>query len=382
MDYEIPTVRPEIGKFLAFDHIVFWVGNAKSTASHYCARYGFEYLAYRGLENGSKQLACHVVKNGKVIFEFQSPYEPNDSLGIGAHISKHGEGARDVAFMVEDSAGIHNKAVSRGAKSVREPETLTDEHGTVVVSSVQPYNDAIHTFVERKEYKGAFMPGYIPHPLKDPLNAILPPVLMERLDHTVCNQEVGEMEPTAVWYEKFLDFHRFWSVDENVLHTDYSALRSTVMTDFDHNIKLPINEPAPGLKKSQIQEFVEYYGGPGVQHIAIKTPDLLSTIHALRARGVEFLTVPEKYYENLRKNIPHMTVHIKEDIDVIQKLGILVDYDDKGYLLQLFTKPIEDRPTLFFEFIQRNNHNGFGVGNFKSLFQAIEDEQARRGNLL
>lgn len=190
------------------------------------------------------------------------------------------------------------------------------------------------------------------------------------------------MEPTAAWYEKMLDFHRFWSVDESVLHTDYSALRSIVMTDFDEKVKLPINEPAPGKKKSQIQEYVEYYAGAGVQHIALNTSCILETITALRARGVEFLAIPQAYYTNLRKHIPQMTIKITEDIDTIEKLGILVDYDDKGYLLQLFTKPIEDRPTVFYEFIQRHNHNGFGAGNFKSLFQAIEDEQAKRGNLV
>ena len=201
------------------------------------------------------------------------------------------------------------------------------------------------------------------------------------IDHTVSNQELDEMEPTAQWYEKMLDFHRFWSVDEDVMHTEFSALRSIVMADFDEVIKTPINEPAPGKKKSQIQEYCDYYAGAGVQHIAINVPDIISTIEALRARGVEFLMVPKTYYDNLRKNIPKMTVHITEDIDKVEKLGILIDYDDKGYLLQLFTKPVEDRPTLFFEFIQRHNHQGFGIGNFKSLFMAIEDEQARRGNL-
>lgn len=381
MDYEKPTERPAIGMFYGFDHLVFWVGNAKLIASYYCARFGFEYLAYKGLETGSKKVASHVVKNDKVIFEFQSPYEPNDDIGISAHISKHGDGVRDVAFTVDDAVGIYKKAVERGAKSAREPVTLTDEFGTVILASVQPYNDTIHTFVQRNDYKGAFLPGYVPHYLQDPLNKVLPSTDLLFIDHVVCNQGVDDMEPTAQWYEKMLDFHRFWSVDETVLHTDYSALRSTVMTDFDEKVKLPINEPAVGKKKSQIQEYVDYYAGGGVQHIALRTNDIIKSIEALRARGVEFLDVPETYYDNLRKNIPSMTVHIKEDIDTIAKLKILVDYDDKGYLLQLFTKPLEDRPTVFIEIIQRNNHQGFGVGNFKSLFKAIEDEQARRGNL-
>lgn len=208
------------------------------------------------------------------------------------------------------------------------------------------------------------MPGYKPHFLHDPLTEALPKVNINFIDHIVCNQEGDEMEPTAVWYEKMLGFHRFWSVDESVMHTDYSALRSTVMTDFDEKIKLAINEPAPGKKKSQIQEYVDYYAGAGVQHIALNTSCILETVAALRDRGVEFLDIPQAYYSNLRKNIPKMTVKITEDIDTIEKLGILLDYDDKGYLLQLFTRPIEDRPTVFYEFIQRHNHNGFGVGNF------------------
>lgn len=381
MDYDKPKERPEIGTFHCFDHLVFWVGNAKSSAQHYCARYGFTAIAYRGLETGSKKIASHVVRNNKIIFEFQSAYEPNDDLGIGAHLTKHGEGVRDVAFTVDDAAGIFKKAVSRGAKPIREPETLTDEHGTVIIATVATYGDTVHSFVQRDGYKGAFLPGYRTITTIDPVNAAMPEIGLSHLDHIVCNQEVGDMEPTGQWYEKMLDFHRFWSVDENVLHTEYSALRSLVMADFDENVKLPINEPAPGKKRSQIQEYVDYYGGPGVQHIALRTFNLLDTITNLRARGVDFLPVPATYYENLRKNIPKMTIKIKEDIDTIEKLGILVDYDDKGYLLQLFTKPITDRPTVFFEFIQRENHQGFGVGNFKSLFQAIEDEQALRGNL-
>jgi 4-hydroxyphenylpyruvate dioxygenase len=381
MDYEKPKERPAIGQFYGFDHLVWWVGNAKCLASYYCARFGFEFLAYRGLETGSKKIASHVIRCDKVIFEFQSAYQPEDDTGISAHVTKHGDGVRDVAFTVDDAAGIYKKAVDRGAKSIRAPETLSDEFGTVVVASISPYGDTVHTFVQRNNYKGAFLPGYKPHYLRDPLNDVLPPTDLQFIDHVVCNQEIDDMEPTAQWYEKMLDFHRFWSVDETIMHTDYSALRSTVMTDFDEKVKLPINEPAVGKKKSQIQEYCDYYAGPGVQHIALRSDNILKTIEAMRSRGVEFLDVPASYYENLRKNIPSMTIEIKEDVDTIEKLKILVDYDDKGYLLQLFTKPVEDRPTVFIEIIQRRNHWGFGVGNFKSLFQAIEDEQAKRGNL-
>jgi 4-hydroxyphenylpyruvate dioxygenase len=381
MDYEKPTERPAIGVFHCFDHLTFWVGNAKAMAAHYNARFGFTYLAYSGLETGSKKVASHVVKNDRIVIQFQSSLDPNDSEGIGAHVMKRGDGVRDVAFSVDDAAGIYKKAVERGAKSVREPETLSDEHGQVVVASILAYNETIHTFVQRAGYKGPFMPGYQPHYMEETINKYLPPVNINFIDHVVCNQPIDEMEPTAEWYEKMLDFHRFWSVDETIMHTDYSALKSTVMADFDENVKLPINEPAIGKKKSQIQEYVDYYAGSGVQHIALNTKDIIGTITALRERGVEFLEVPKAYYDNLRKNIPNMTIEITEDIDAIEKLRILVDYDDKGYLLQLFTKPIEDRPTLFYEFIQRHNHQGFGVGNFKSLFKAIEDDQAKRGNL-
>jgi 4-hydroxyphenylpyruvate dioxygenase len=381
MNYEKPKVRPEVGVFHSFDHLVFWVGNAKTMAAYFTSRLGMEYYAYRGLETGEKQVACHVVKSNNLIFELQSGYEPCDSLGINAHVAKHGDAVRDVAFNVDDAKGIYNKAISRGAKSVREPQELTDEHGTVIVASIATYGDTIHTMVQRNGYKGFFLPGYIKHPLSEPLNKLLPETGLSHVDHVVGNHPDGEMEIAGNWYEKMLDWHRFWSVDESVLHTEYSALRSLVMADFDENCKMPNNEPAPGKKRSQIQEYVDYYAGSGVQHIALYTNDLLTTINALRNRGVDFLEIPKTYYSNLRKNIPNMTVKIEEDIDEIERLRILVDYDDKGYLLQLFTKPIMDRPTVFFEFIQRHNNNGFGVGNFKSLFQAIEDEQALRGNL-
>ena len=367
---------------MGFSHLVFWVGNAKVTASYYTSRFGFEYLAYRGLETGNRKIASHVVTNGKVIFEFQSAYEPNDSSGIQKFISEHGDGCRDVAFKVEDCPGIFKKAVSRGATPVQEPTTVSDEHGSVVVATLKTYGDTIHTLVENIDYKGCFLPGYKPHHLKEPFNTLAPSIELNFVDHVVGNQPVDQMEPTVEWYEKMLDFHRFWSVDDSIMHTEYSALNSTVVTDFDENVKMPINEPAPGKKKSQIQEYVDYWNGAGVQHIALNTPDVIKTVSALRARGVEFLEVPDTYYDNLRANIPSMTIKIKEDIETLQKLKILIDYDNKGYLLQIFTKPVEDRPTLFFEFIQRNNHQGFGAGNFKSLFKAIEDEQALRGNLV
>lgn len=225
------------------------------------------------------------------------------------------------------------------------------------------------------------MPGFKAHHLKEKLNAVLPETSLEFIDHVVGNQPDMEMEPVAEWYEKMLDFHRFWSVDDTMIHTDFSSLRSIVVADFDETIKMPINEPAVGKRKSQIQEFVDYYAGAGVQHVALRTNDVIKSVQALSDRGVEFLTIPGAYYDNLKKGLEHAGIKVTEDIDIIQKLNILIDYDDKGYLLQIFTKPIEDRPTLFFEIIQRHNHEGFGAGNFKSLFEAIEAEQEKRGNL-
>jgi 4-hydroxyphenylpyruvate dioxygenase len=382
VDYEKPKDRPEVGKFFGFDHVTFWVGNAKQAAAFYTARLGFEYYAYDGLETGNRQRATHVLKQGQMVFAFCSSYGPEDKDDEHSkHLVKHGDGVRDVAFTVDDAKGIYEKAIQRGATSVREPIELKDEHGFVILTSVRTYGDTVHTFVQRDQYKGCHLPGFKAHYLKDPINEVLPPVGLEIIDHVVGNQAENQMNPVAEWYEKMLDFHRFWSIDDKLLHTDYSALNSVVMTDFDEKIKMPINEPAKAKKKSQIQEYVDYYAGAGVQHIALKTENIIDAVTALTKRGVEFLTIPKSYYDNLRKALPTLAIEVKEDIDVIEKLHILIDYDDKGYLLQIFTKPVEDRPTLFLEIIQRRNHWGFGVGNFKSLFKAIEDEQERRGNL-
>lgn len=382
MEYQKPKERPNIGKFEGFDHLVFWVGNAKQAASYYTSRFGFEYYAYKGLETGERKVCSHVVKKNKIILVFQSSYDPEDKDGIGKHITEHGDAVRTVAFTVEDCAQTFNEAKKRGAVVVSELEVLKDDNGQVIVGSVQTYGDTIHTFVERKNYKGTFLPGFREHHFTEPFNKLCEDTGLNFIDHVVGNMAAGDMEPTAKWYEKMLSFHRFWSVDDSILHTDYSALNSIVMADFDETIKMPINEPAPGKRKSQIQEYVDYYNGAGVQHIALNTNDIISAITRLRERGVDFLDIPKAYYTNLRKNIPNISVEIKENIDTLEKLRILIDYDDKGYLLQIFTKPVEDRPTVFFEIIQRNNHQGFGAGNFKSLFKAIEDEQDARGNLV
>ncbi|XP_026468006.1 4-hydroxyphenylpyruvate dioxygenase-like [Ctenocephalides felis] len=372
--------KPKAGKFLNFDHITFWVGNAKQAASYYCTRMGFEPLAYQGLETGSRKLAKHVVRQNKIVFVFVSAYEPGNEE-LGRHLVKHGDGAKDVAFAVEDLDAIVQTAKERGAKIVKDIWEEKDEFGKVRFAVVQTYGDTTHTFVERHGYKGLFLPGYKKPLYEDVLCKLLPEAKLNFIDHVVGNQPDLQMEDAAKWYEKTLQFHRFWSVDDSQIHTEYSALRSIVMTNYEETVKMPINEPAPGKRKSQIEEYVEYYGGAGVQHIALNTSDIIQAIRNLKARGTDFLKVPHTYYDMLREHLKKSPVRIQEDLAVLQELNILVDYDDNGYLLQIFTKNMQDRPTLFLEVIQRHNHNGFGAGNFKALFTAIELDQEQRGNL-
>lgn len=371
--------KPLGGKFLCFDHLKFWVGNAKQAASFYCARMGFEPLGYRGLETGSRRTAAHAVKQNKIVFVFESAYEP-DEEEIAGHLSRHGDGVRDIAFRVEDLDTIVKIAKERGAEVIKEIWEERDEHGVVRFATLKTYGDTHHTLIDRTKYKGTFLPGF-KDVHGDALTKNLPRIGLNFIDHVVGNQPDKQMEPVAKWYEKCLQFHRFWSVDDSQLHTEYSALRSIVMTNWEETIKMPINEPAPGKRRSQIQEYVEYYGGAGVQHIALNTDDIISAIQNLRARGVEFLDVPDSYYDMLKTRLKSSGVKILEDLNTLQKLKILIDYDENGYLLQIFTKNMQDRPTLFIEVIQRHNHNGFGAGNFQALFEAIELEQAKRGNL-
>ncbi|XP_012257216.1 4-hydroxyphenylpyruvate dioxygenase [Athalia rosae] len=371
--------KPVAGKFLSFHHLTFWVGNAKQAANFYCARMGFEPLGYRGLETGTRDKASHAVRQNKIVFVFESPYQP-DNEEMAVQLSRHGDGVHDIAFTVEDIYAIVKIAKERGAKIVRDVWEERDDFGVVRFATVQTYGDTQHTFVDRSEYKGAFLPGFR-EAKKDPLTQLLPPVKLNFVDHVVGNQPNNEMESVTKWYEQCLQFHRFWSVDDTQLHTEFSALRSIVVTNWEETIKMPINEPAPGKKLSQIQEYVDYYGGAGVQHIALNTNDIISAIGNLRARGMEFLDVPDSYYDLLRNRLRNSRVQITEDLSILQKLKILIDYDDDGYLLQIFTKNMQDRPTLFIEVIQRHNHNGFGAGNFQALFEAIEFEQAKRGNL-
>jgi len=363
-----------------FDHVQFYVSNAKQAADWYVIRFGFQPLAYRGLETGSRDMSTHVISHGKVIFAFSSPYNPIES-DVSRRIMIQGDAAKDVAFTVDDATALWKKAVDRGAKSLAEPHELKDEFGSVILATVQTYGDTTHTFVERKNYKGPFLPGYKLRQHVDPATKHLPPTEFEIVDHVVGNQPDLKMVEAVEWYERCLDFHRFWTVDDKMIHTEFSSLRSIVVADKDEVVKMPINEPAAGKKKSQIQEYVEYHGGAGVQHIALKTPNVLKTVTAMRDRGVDFLRVPKQYYQDLRKRLEHAPIKVTEDLNKIEELGILVDFDDQGYLLQIFTKPVQDRPTLFYEVIQRHNHQGFGAGNFKSLFESIEREQAERGNL-
>lgn len=295
-------------------------------------------------------------------------------------LAQHGDSVRDIAFNVEDIETIVKIAKERGAVIVRDIWEEKDQHGIVRFATIQTYGDTHHTLIDRSKYKGFFLPGYEKLP-EDSFAKTLPKVGLNFVDHVVGNQPDKQMEPVAKWYERVLQFHRFWSVDDTQLHTEYSALRSIVMTNWEETVKLPINEPAPGKKRSQIQEYVEYYGGAGVQHIALNTDDIVKAIQKLRARGIEFLDVPDTYYDMLRKRLSNSGVQIIEDLNMLQKLRILIDYDEDGYLLQIFTKNMQDRPTLFIEVIQRHNHNGFGAGNFQALFEAIEMEQAKRGNL-
>ncbi|XP_026327167.1 4-hydroxyphenylpyruvate dioxygenase-like [Hyposmocoma kahamanoa] len=371
--------KPDAGQFLAFDHVTFWVSNAKQAASYYVTRFGFEPLAHKGLETGSRKFSSYAVRMNKIIFVFQAQYEP-EMTDFNREISLHGDFVKDVAFQVENLDYIFNYAKKQGAVVVKDLWEEKDEFGVVRMATIKTYGDNTHTLVDRSKYKGDFLPGYQSLE-KDPIHKYLPKVEINFIDHVVGNQPDKGMEAVASWYERCLQFHRFWSVDDSQVCTEYSALRSIVMANWEETVKVPINEPAAGKKKSQIQEYVEYHGGAGVQHIAINTEDIIAAIENLRARGVEFLSIPSKYYTIIREQLSHSKVRVAESMDLLEKMNILIDFDDNGYLLQIFTKNTQDRPTLFMEVIQRRNHNGFGAGNFKSLFEAIEYEQEKRGNL-
>lgn len=368
--------------FAGFDHLTFWVGNAKQASLYYCARFGFEPYAYRGLETGTRDVCTHVVKQGKMLFAFSSQLQPSEGGEMGRHAEKHGDGVKDVAFTVAPGHldAVFTYAKEHGAEVVQEPTTTTDEHGTFRIATVKTYGDTVHSFVDRAEYTG-FMPGFTYDVKDEPMSRVTAPVGLEVIDHVVGNQGDGDMTPVCEWYEQCLQFHRFWSVDDTQVHTEFSSLRSIVVADYDEVIKMPINEPADGLKKSQIQEYVDFYGGAGVQHIACKTSDIIKTIGLLRERGVTFLSIPNAYYDDLKERLAVSATSVAEDMAKLQEYGILVDFDEGGYLLQIFTQPVEDRPSLFLEVIERHNHSGFGAGNFSALFRSLEIEQGKRGNM-
>jgi 4-hydroxyphenylpyruvate dioxygenase len=354
------------------DYIEMYVGNAKQAAHFYKTAFGFQSLAYAGPETGVKDVVSYVLQQGKIRLVLTTPLKSNNP--ISEHIHKHGDGVKILALWVDDAYKAYEETVSRGGKSYMEPKTLKDENGEVRMSGIYTYGETVHMFVERKNYKGIFLPGY------KAWNSTYNPTDCGLLyvDHCVGNVGWNRMNPTIKWYEDVMGFVNILSFDDKQINTEYSALMSKVMSNGNGYVKFPINEPAEGKKKSQIEEYLEFYEGEGVQHIAVATHDIVATVRALKARGVEFLDAPPAaYYDELTQRVGK----IDEDIAPLQELGILVDADEEGYLLQLFTKPVEDRPTLFFEIIQRKGAQSFGAGNFKALFEAIEREQAKRGNL-
>jgi 4-hydroxyphenylpyruvate dioxygenase len=353
------------------DYIEFWVGNARQAALYYRAAFGFELIGYRGPETGTRDRASYLLKQDKVRFILTTAIKSTGP--IAEHVAKHGDGVRDIALWVDDARTAFSAAVERGAKPALEPTVVKDENGEVVIAAIHTYGDTIHSIVERKNYRGMFMPGFVPaeSPFKPESTGL------KYVDHCVGNVQLGKMNEWVKFYEDVLGFTNILTFDDKTINTEYSALMSKVMANGNGRIKFPINEPAEGKKKSQIDEYLEFYDGPGVQHIAIATDDIIKTVRDLKSRGVEFLRVPATYYES----VPSRVGKIDEDIAPLQELGILVDRDDEGYLLQIFTKPVEDRPTLFYEIIQRKGAKSFGAGNFKALFEAIEREQALRGNL-
>ncbi len=361
---------------LGTDYVEFYVGNAKQSAHFYKTAFGFQSHAYKGLETGSRDEVSYVLKQDKIRLVLTTPL--NSKSPINEHLRKHGDGVKVIALWVEDATKAWEETTNRGAKSFMKPTIEKDENGEVVRSGIHTYGDTVHVFVERKKYDGIFLPGF--KEWKSDYNPT--PVGLKYIDHMVGNVGWGEMNQWVKWYEDVMGFVNFLSFDDKQIHTEYSALMSKVMSNGNGRIKFPINEPAEGKKKSQIEEYLDFYEGPGAQHIAVATDDIIKTVSELKARGVEFLPPPpQAYYDAIPERLGVHRDMMKEDIKELQKLSILVDADEEGYLLQIFTKPVEDRPTLFFEIIQRMGARGFGAGNFKALFESIEREQALRGTL-
>ncbi|MBK7158745.1 MAG: 4-hydroxyphenylpyruvate dioxygenase [Ignavibacteria bacterium] len=355
------------------DHLEFYVGNAKQSSFFYQYVMGFNLTGYSGLETGNREKASYLLEQGKIRFVLSSPL--TDDSFLAEHHKKHGDGVRDIAMEVDDAAKSYYETTSRGAKGVLEPTEMKDEHGVIIKSSIQTYGDTIHSFIERKNYKGSFMPGFMNAESKGAKN--IKDTGLKSVDHIVGNVELGTMNDWVKFYAHTMGFNQLISFDDKDISTDYTALMSKVMQNGSGKIKFPINEPAKGKKKSQIEEYLDFYKSAGAQHIAMSTGNILETVNELKNRGLEFLTVPTTYYRELEGRIGK----IDENISDLEKLGILVDRDEDGYLLQIFSKPIEDRPTVFFEIIQRKGARSFGKGNFKALFEAIEREQELRGTL-
>ncbi|MDC3352451.1 4-hydroxyphenylpyruvate dioxygenase [Crocinitomicaceae bacterium] len=379
VDYGLEKIFEGAQDFLPLlgtDYVEFYVGNAKQAAHFYKSAFGFQSYAYKGLETGSREYTSYVVVQDKIRLVLTTPL--NSSSPINEHIVKHGDGVKVVALWVEDAKLAWEETTKRGAKSFMEPTIEKDADGEVVRAGIYTYGETVHMFVERKNYNGSFLPGFT----KWESEYNPEPVGLKFIDHMVGNVGWNEMNTWVKWYEDVMGFVNFLSFDDKQIHTEYSALMSKVMSNGNGRIKFPINEPAEGKKKSQIEEYLDFYEGPGVQHIAVATDDIITTVSKLRARGVEFLsTPPEEYYSAVPGRLEEYSHELREDIETLRSLGIMIDADDEGYLLQIFTKPVEDRPTLFFEIIQRMGARGFGAGNFKALFESIEREQEKRGTL-
>jgi 4-hydroxyphenylpyruvate dioxygenase len=367
----MPTAEEDFLPLHGTDYVEFYVGNAKQAAHFYKTAFGFQSLAYSGPETGTKDRASYAIRQNKLTLVLTTPIRPNHA--IADHVHKHGDGVKVLALTVEDATSAWEETTKRGGKSYLKPTTLSDKHGELVMSGIHTYGEVVHLFIERQNYHGPFMPGF----RQWESNYNPPQTGLQYVDHCVGNVALGQMNPRVKFYEDVMGFRNILSFDDKDISTEYSALMSKVMSNGNGFVKFPINEPAEGKKKSQVDEYLEFYNGEGVQHIAMATKNIIETVTDLQKRGVEFLNIPSSYYDTLLNRVGH----IDEELNALKRLGILVDRDDEGYLLQIFTKPVEDRPTLFFEIIQRKGAKSFGKGNFKALFEAIEREQAARGNL-
>jgi 4-hydroxyphenylpyruvate dioxygenase len=367
-----PSKTEDFMPLHGIDHVEFYVGNALQAAAFWASALGFEEVAYAGLETGLRDRASHVLEQGRIRIVLTGALTPGHE--IGAHVAAHGDGVKVIALSVPDVDRAYREAVARGAEGVREPFERGDEHGTVRMASIAAYGDTLHTFVDRSDYTGAYLPGYS---ARERESGPTHPAGLLAIDHIVGNVELGAMDAWVKFYEDVFGMREMLHLSDEDISTEYSALMSKVVTSRDGRVKFPLNEPAEGKRKSQIDEYLEYYGGAGAQHIAVATRDIVGCVEELQARGIQFLPTPETYYDD----VPERIGEIREDLEDLRRLGILVDRDDEGYLLQIFTKPIGDRPTVFLEVIERHGARGFGDGNFKALFEAIEREQALRGNL-